>query len=127
MVNAIITITLIGILAFLFYVLDGGEFIKGLSGGKKDLKVDVIAEPIFTGKSVAANLVIRNNNEFVIKNPTLVCVVTNRAGVTIKRISNKLEDTSINANSQIKLDNYRVTVVNEFPSKLECFVNKFSQ
>lgn len=127
MVNAIFSVVLIGILGFLFYALDGAEFVRGLSGGKKDLNVDVLSEPIFTGKSVAGNLVIRNKNAFTIKNPTLVCLVTDRAGVTMKRISNKLEGAKIEGGSQLKLDNYRITVVNDFPSKLECFVNKFSQ
>jgi hypothetical protein len=127
MVNAIITITIVGIFSFIFYTLDGMEMVRGLTGGKKDLNVDVLAEPIFNGKSVSGNLVIRNKNEFAIKNPTLVCLVTDRAGVTMKRISNKLEGTKIESGSQLKLDNYRITVVNDFPSKLECLVNKFSQ
>lgn len=126
MANFIITIAILGIVGFLVYTLGGGTFVGGLTA-KKDNHTKVIAEPMFSGKSVSANLVLMNENDFDISKPTLTCIVTSRSGVNLKTISSVLEEVKIAAKSSIKLDNHRITIVNDFPSKLECNISKFVQ
>ncbi len=125
MANLIITTVIFGILAFLTHVLGGGDFVRGLTA-KKENHTRVITEPMFTGKTVNANLVLINDNEFAITKPSLKCVITGRNGVNMKTITKVLDDVKIEAKGQVKLNNFRITIVRDFPGKLECHISKFS-
>ncbi len=114
-----------GILSFLAHVLGGDDFVRGLMA-KKENGTKVMTEPLFTGKTVNANLVLINENEFAISAPRLKCVVTSRNGVNMKTITKALNDVKIEGKSQVKLDNFRITIAPDFPGKLECHISKFS-
>jgi hypothetical protein len=125
MVNGFIAFVVFGIIAFLTHVISGGDFVRGLSA-KKDNKTDIAVEPLFTGKSIAANLKIKNNNDFDITDMRMRCVITNRNGVNQKRITKPL-DGVVKANSEAEIKGAKITIVDDFPGKMECFIVGFNK
>jgi hypothetical protein len=124
MVQLILALTVFGILAFLVHVFGGGDFIRGVA--RVDNKTEVIATPIFNGKTVSADLQIVNNNSFDISNMRMRCGITRRSGTTQKSISKKIEQT-VKANSSIVINNFYITNVRDFPKSIECRIAAFDR